>query len=275
MSILHDTDRAEMLGVKTDRRVSEPVMDLPVNCIRCRHCSVAKEPGVTDFAQAIGADGLPDESAIIPIYCAKQKRNRPAYIWETCPMADGRIHGSYGTKYHGRPDRSPYGDKLCFVGGIERIFLRTHFYDAREEALSEAVSRSWRDIRHWAQRNGVPRNPARVLEQIRKGTAAARSQVKAPRVNEAQRAYIAQCQERDFWPKRGAHVSPQGNETQLAISNRAIKAEILREVAARGPELKWETIINHAHELQPGAKRWRKRWEENRPRSIGKFLQQV
>lgn len=240
-----------------------------INCLRCRHCHMAKAPAETLLARAVRPDGSAETDAIIVIYCAKLKRNRPAFIHADCPFADARIHSSgyYDHRLRRHSDRCPDGDKSVFVTPLERLFLQAHYYAAPESLLERTTLRPWKQIRKAARRYGVTRDPALVLEQIRKGTAAARSQVKSPRFNQTQREYIGQCFASGFWPAR---TCPQAMAKREHYAR--IKAEIVAGVAARGEVFSWGSIAAHAHEMQPGAQRWRKRWDATRRRK-GVFVQ--
>lgn len=243
------------------RGIYRPPEDAPLTCLRCIHCRVTSE---TDWSRAFAGEGenkRPDESAIVPIHCAKSKRARPAFIWSGCTFADGRIHKSEQTR---RAQRQS-GDRSFYCTGAERLFLRLHYFDAALDDLRRVTQRDAKGLGKLARRLGLSKSPARVLEAIRQGTAAARAMVTAPRFNEAQRAFILECDETGFWPRKG---DPIGNKQR----NAETKRQIVEGVAARGDAFAWESIRRFKEEHQPGQKRWRAAWDERKRRKKGGYL---
>ena len=61
-----------------------------INCLRCRHAQTLPH---SDFALALRIRGGKVEinrDVIVPIFCGKTGRNRPAHLFETCDVADPR-----------------------------------------------------------------------------------------------------------------------------------------------------------------------------------------
>jgi hypothetical protein len=195
-------------------------------------------------------------SPLAVIWCDK-KSDRSPLILSGCGLADPRE--TEWIKGH------PVGDRTTLTSEVERAYLGAHFYDAPERSLERATMRPWMQIRKIARRLGIKRNPDRVLAQIRKGTAAARSLVLAPRFNDDQRAYIQRCFTSGYWPRRTCPA-----DVATRARNEIVRDEITHQVAEMGHPFSWDAIASHAHERQPGAQRWREKWDREKRRT-GKF----
>lgn len=238
----------------------------PLNCLRCRHCEVRPE---TDFSKAMKLDSrgltVANPDAIIPIYCGKTNRLRPAHIFTTCAIADGRYHAACRAVASKNTGSSPEGDRCKFVSGPERVFLRLHWELGDIHALAAATLRSAKSLNKLGRRYDLPpRSRLAILEGVRSGLKGGRTKVTGPRFTPEQKAFVQECLAAGHWPKKG-------NSPRIHAANAEVKAEILARIAELGYAFGWESVQRHSMESQPGAKRRRKVWD-NKTRRKGVYV---
>ncbi len=230
-------------------KVTRPPDSIPVargiTCLRCRHCTPTD---ATDFSRLLRFEGgrvsLQTE-AVVPIHCAKSGRARPAYLWESCPVAEDGF--AKARRWSSR------GDKRREFGAVELLFWR---------ALGASVSLA--DLPQLLAATARARHSLQTLrhtygiECVAPGHTASIAASISARVengvsfNNEQSAWIAECRSKGLYPNRIRGKSGQKNEEQERL-----REFVLNGIAERGEPKTWRSVVAHVYYISPAARRAR------------------
>ena len=226
-----------------------------INCLRCRHAQNLPHSDFAPVLQIRGGKVEIDRDVIVPIFCGKTARNRPAHLFENCAIADPRPtfvrHRKIG------------GDRAKKFNPVARAFLVAVYPtwpQSQWDELCAVMERTPDVIKLMANRFGVIRETTPDEMKVRMVRANEAMQASGWRMNAAQMEYILTRHRSGDWPIVGGCNKGAFYEKRVAL-----KDEIVAAVSALGAPKTWRQINQHVYSMSPAAKRQDR---AKRPRKI-------
>ncbi len=251
-----------------------------LNCLRCNLCRLI--PG-TDFEalaeelivlnpSRVPAMDAPEfqtwakaQDALVPltIHCRKVGHKREARIWRRCPDADS---ASRWVESDSGSMRDWGGNRTGERSPFERAFLRATYPCAPKPFLVALHGRDWATLLHLGHLDGLMRLSGAIRAEMKRQAHIPRAarQKMGLAFSDEQSAYILarfeagqNCASFDgvppelVWPRRFGGNAPLEKQARLRAQNEAIKADIVAQVAARGPARTYDAIRRHPEYKKP------------------------